>query len=111
MPNESEVADAIEDLLEVRRAAARARLETAIKRRNALKAILDAGLEPARDDPRHAWLRGSVLALSSVLEKLAEDFNAVNPDDCITTLDMQDALTTTIGALMDVSQRATRRAS
>lgn len=109
MPNEQEVAAAIEDLVEVRRNAARARLETALRRRGEMKAVLDAGLQPPANDPRYAFLNGAVASLFHTLEKLAEDFNAVNPDDCITTLDMQDALTSTLHTLIGEAKRMVRR--
>ncbi len=111
MPNESEVSAAVEDLVEVRRVAAKARLETAMRRRNELKAVLDAGLVPAANDPRYAWLQGAVGSLFSVLEKLAEDFNAVNPDDCITVHDMHDALNSALQSLVRTARGAGQRMS
>src|SRR5580692_5297223 len=69
-------------------------LRNGYRDREAMHAALEAGLEP--DCYRVRWLKDSVIKICKLLEQLAVEFNEENANDRCSSLDLADALSTTL---------------
>ncbi len=70
--------------------------------------LLNAGITP-QGNAHHDWIVGAVDTTLTLMGRLAQDFDAVNPGDVITTGDMADALNSAMQAAIRVTLASGRK--